>query len=43
MGKEMVKEQKLYLMEENMKGSGRMENLGTEYYTTKRETSYTKV
>ena len=27
----------------NMKGSGRMENLGTEYYTTKRETSYTRL
>ena len=27
----------------NMKGSGRMETLGTEYYTTKRETSYTRL
>ena len=47
MGKEMVKEHSLSRMEalsrreKNMKGSGRMENLGTEYYTTKRETSYT--
>ena len=39
MGKEMVKEHTLYLMEENMKGSGRMENLGTGHHTTKTETS----
>jgi len=49
MGKEMVKEHSLSLMEalslmgKNMKGSGRMETLGTEYYTTKRETSYTRL
>ena len=49
MGKEMVKEhslsliEALSLMEENMKGNGRMETLGTEYYTTKRETSYTRL
>jgi hypothetical protein len=35
MGKNMVKEQSLFLMEENMKGSGRMGNGGTEYYSTK--------
>jgi len=49
MGKEMVKEHSLSLMEalslmgKNMKGSGRMETLGTEYYTTKRETFYTRL
>jgi len=39
MGNIMVKEQELYLMEENMLGNGRMMNLGTEYITTKTETS----
>ena len=49
MGNIMVKEHSLSRMEalsrmgKNMKGSGRMETLGMGYYTTKRETSYTKL
>jgi hypothetical protein len=34
MVEKMVKEQKLTLVEESMKGNGRIINLGREHYTT---------
>jgi len=39
MGKNMVKEHTLGLMDKSMKGNGRMGKIGTEYNTTKTETS----
>ena len=39
MVEKMVKEQKLTLVEESMKGNGRIINLGREHYTTKTKTS----
>jgi Uncharacterized protein conserved in bacteria len=36
-GRKMVKEQKLTLVEESMKGNGRIINLGREHYTTERK------
>jgi len=39
MGKELVKEQRLGIMEKSMKENGRMRNLGMEHITTKTETS----
>jgi len=41
MGKGMVKEKKLIIMEIIMKGNGRMVKLGTEQDTTKTKISYT--
>ncbi len=43
MGKGMVKEHSLGLMEKSMLGNGRMVELGTEQNTTKTEISYTKL
>ena len=43
MEKNMVKEHTLGLMEEGMLGNGRMGDYGTEYFTTKTETSNTSM